>query len=60
MDVFKKRIAGEKGEWEDVSVEATKWVKVILRSDRQVTGENGSSDDEEGKEEGKGEIDGGL
>ena len=39
-DVFKTKIFGEEEEWEDVSVEATKWLRAILRSDRQYHGDS--------------------
>ena len=35
MDVFEARTASE--EWEDVSVEATRWLKEILRAERMTT-----------------------
>ena len=53
-DVFKARTFGEEG-WKDVSVEAAKWLKDILRSDsgysRYHCADIASSDEEESEDE---------
>ena len=37
-DVFNTRFSGKEEEWKDVSVEAAKWLEVILRSDGEANG----------------------